>query len=61
MQVAARRGESVDILRETWELDPPVSVDELTDPYGNAIRRLTLAPGTARLRYEATVEVPGQP
>lgn len=61
VQVAARRGESVDVLRETWELDPAASRDELSDVYGNAIQRMTLGPGTARLRYDATVEVPGQP
>jgi len=61
VQVAARRGESFDVLRETWELDPAASRDELSDPYGNVIQRVTLGPGTARLRYEATVEVPGQP
>jgi transglutaminase-like putative cysteine protease len=61
VQVAARRGESVDVLRETWELDPVAELDELSDPYGNTIHRVTLGPGTSRFRYDATVEVPGQP
>jgi transglutaminase-like putative cysteine protease len=61
VQVAARRGESVDVLRETWELDPAASLDELSDPYGNTIHRTTLGPGTSHVRYDATVGAPGQP
>jgi transglutaminase-like putative cysteine protease len=61
VQVAARRGEPVHVLNETWELEPAAAMDELSDLYGNAIHRTTLGPGTARVRYDTTVEVPARP
>jgi transglutaminase-like putative cysteine protease len=60
-QVAPRMGESVDVLRESWELDPPAPLVELSDLYGNRIRRAQLEPGVSRIRYDATVEVPMRP
>jgi transglutaminase-like putative cysteine protease len=60
VQVAPLRGESVDVLRETWKLDPATTPDELSDPYGNTIHRAVLGPGVSRIRYDATVEVPGR-
>lgn len=38
-------------------VDPPVPVHRYVDIYGNICRRLTLEPGTSRIRYEADVEV----
>ncbi len=61
LQVAARTGESADVLSETWELDPAADLVELSDLYGNAIRRTVLAPGGVRIRYDAVVDVPGRP
>ena len=39
---------------ETW---PQVDVHEYTDMYGNTCERFVLGPGSARIRYEAEVEV----
>ena len=39
---------------ETW---PPASLHEYTDMYGNTCQRFVLGPGSARIRYEAAVEV----
>ncbi len=61
LQVAARTGESADVLRETWELDPAADLVELSDLYGNAITRAVLGPGAVRIRYDAVVDVPGRP
>src|SRR5258708_2380590 len=54
-------GESADVLRESWELDPAAPLVELSDLYGNRIRRAQLEPGVARIRYDATVDVPMRP
>jgi transglutaminase-like putative cysteine protease len=39
---------------ETW---PQVDVHQYTDMYGNTCERFVLGPGSARIRYEAEVEV----
>jgi transglutaminase-like putative cysteine protease len=39
--------------------DPPASIREHLDIYGNVSRRLTLGPGTTRIHFEAEVEVDG--
>ena len=41
---------------ETW---PPASLHEYSDIYGNTCQRFVLGPGSARIRYEAEVEVDG--
>jgi transglutaminase-like putative cysteine protease len=61
VQVTARRGEVAHVLRETWETHPHARMDDLSDLYGNTIHRATLGPGIARIRYDATVEVPAEP
>ena len=61
IQVAPRRGEFAAVLEEHWELSPEAVLDVIPDPYGNPIRRAVLGEGMARLRYDALVEVPGEP
>lgn len=61
IQIVPRRGESANVLEESWELTPEASVEVFEDVYGNQNRRTVLGEGTARLRYEALVAVPGTP
>jgi transglutaminase-like putative cysteine protease len=61
VQVAARRGASVDVLREEWLLRPADDVADLSDLYGNTIRRARLGPGTVNIQYDATVAIPPEP
>lgn len=44
-----------------WTSDPPTPHHDYRDLYGNLCRRLTIAPGTTRLRYDALVDVPPAP
>jgi transglutaminase-like putative cysteine protease len=41
---------------ETW---PPADLHEYSDIYGNTCQRFVIGPGSARIRYEAEVEVDG--
>ena len=61
IQVAPRLGELVTLLEETWELTPEAPVEVFQDLYGNQNRRTVLGEGSARVRYDALVEVPGTP
>jgi transglutaminase-like putative cysteine protease len=58
IQVAPRPGEVARVLEDIWELSPEATMDVVQDLYGNQIRRTVLGEGTARLRYDALVEVP---
>jgi transglutaminase-like putative cysteine protease len=61
LQVAARRGDSVRVVSEAWNVEPPADLGMLTDLYGNSIHRLRLEAGPARIRYDAYVDVPPVP
>lgn len=56
LQVEPFPGSSIP-LTTRLEADPPVSMDEYTDIYGNLCRRFLLGPGRTRIRYQAEVEV----
>jgi transglutaminase-like putative cysteine protease len=43
-------------LSEDWASDPETASHDYVDVYGNRCRRLTLAPGTTTVRYDAAVE-----
>jgi len=43
---------------ESWTSDPPLSLDEFSDLYGNSVKRLVLTPGPVTLAYDAVVELP---
>ncbi len=58
IQVAPRRGEACEVLRERWEVTPESPLDPFTDLYGNQSQRTTLCPGPIRLRYDALVDAP---
>src|ERR1700730_5184725 len=60
VQVAPLPGESVEVLEEAWELDPPADMDAFTDFYGNLTRRLVLPRGAVGLRYDALAQLPGR-
>lgn len=47
--------------RMTWESDPPTPAETYLDAFGNRCRRVLLPAGVSRLRYDAIVEVDGQP
>ncbi len=49
------------VVRETWQSHPPLIGHEYADLYANRCRRLILPVGTSSLRYDATVEVSGEP
>jgi transglutaminase-like putative cysteine protease len=58
LQVAARRGGPAHVVREAWSVEPPAELGVLTDLFGNTIHRVRLAAGPARIRYDASVDVP---
>jgi transglutaminase-like putative cysteine protease len=45
------------LLEEHWHAEPAAPYHDYVDLYGNECRRLTLASGRSRVRYDATVEV----
>jgi transglutaminase-like putative cysteine protease len=57
VQVRPRFDPEHRLVSETWSSNPALGLDEFTDLYGNAIKRLVLAPGPVTLRYDAVVEV----
>ncbi|MDQ6772695.1 MAG: transglutaminase family protein [Candidatus Dormibacteraeota bacterium] len=58
IQVAPREGETIRVLSEAWEIDPPALIDQFQDMYGNSVRRTVLGRGSLRFRYDARAEVP---
>jgi transglutaminase-like putative cysteine protease len=50
---------AVRVLSEDWESAPETAGHDYVDLYGNRCRRLTLAPGTTTIRYDAAVETTG--
>jgi transglutaminase-like putative cysteine protease len=57
LQVDPRRDSVLEIDRAALETWPPTTNHEYIDIYGNTCRRFVLGPGSARIRYEAEVEV----
>lgn len=49
------------ILYETWENTPEIAFHAYSDIYHNVCQRMVIPPGEQVLRYDATVEVSGQP
>ncbi len=49
------------IAREAWEAEPALAPHEYRDGFGNRCRRFVLPVGATTLRYDAVVEVSGEP
>jgi transglutaminase-like putative cysteine protease len=49
------------IVRERWEIDPPVASHGYLDQFQNRCERLVLPQGSSKLCYDAVVEVSGEP
>jgi transglutaminase-like putative cysteine protease len=49
------------VVHETWDLNPPLSLHTYYDLYRNTCQRLVMEPGNVVLRYDALVEVSGEP
>ncbi|MEA2525862.1 MAG: hypothetical protein QOF01_3665 [Thermomicrobiales bacterium] len=49
------------IVREQWEIDPPTASHGYLDHFQNRCERLVLPAGASTLRYDAVVEVSGDP
>jgi transglutaminase-like putative cysteine protease len=45
------------VLAESWGSAPELAFRDYVDLYGNALRRVTIPPGTTTIRYDATVSV----
>ena len=54
-------GGGLAVLEERWESSPEVAFHDYSDLYGNAFRRVTIAPGPSFFRYDATVATSSQP
>jgi transglutaminase-like putative cysteine protease len=46
------------LVEETWRIDPPVSLHEYTDGFGNLIWRLLAPVGSLSITYDAVADVP---
>src|SRR5688572_9405953 len=49
------------IVRERWEIDPPVASHGYLDLFQNRCERLILPRGASKLCYDSVVEVSGEP
>ena len=49
------------IVRETWTAEPALAPHEYRDGFGNRCQRFVLPAGATTLRYDAVVEVSGEP
>jgi hypothetical protein len=49
------------VLREGWSAQPALASREYRDGFGNRCRRFVLPDGPAALRYDALVEISGEP
>lgn len=61
VQVRPRFDSQHRLVEETWSSEPKLSLDEFADFYGNSVKRLVMEPGNLVLRYDAVVDVPGDP
>jgi transglutaminase-like putative cysteine protease len=49
------------VLEERWESIPELHFRDYVDIYGNALRRVTIPPGTTTIRYDASVTTASLP
>src|SRR5207302_11302256 len=61
VQVRPRSDSTHRLVTEAWSTQPPVPIDEYSDIYGNAIKRLVMPSGPLVLTYDAVVAVPDEP
>ncbi len=61
MMVAPHPGARHAVVEERWASTPAIVGQEYADSYANRCRRLLLPTGPLTLRYNATVEVSGEP
>jgi transglutaminase-like putative cysteine protease len=59
--VSPHAGATHTVVEERWASTPPLVGQDYHDLYGNRPRRLVIGDGTSTLRYEATIEVSGEP
>ena len=59
-QVRPRPDGEHQVASATWQVAPETPVRTYVDGFGNLCDRLTLAPGTTVVRYDAVVSVPGR-
>ena len=59
--VQARDDDPHRILHETWEPNPPLPTQNYYDLYHNRCQRLILPVGPSALRYDALIEIAGDP
>src|SRR2546421_12924082 len=60
IQVAPRRGEACEVLREEWDVTPVATLEPFTDLYGNRNQRTRMAEGSVDMRFDALVELPAR-
>src|SRR5947209_8780881 len=61
VQVQPRRDGAHRVLQETWQTVPELPVHAFYDIYGNTCQRLLMPVGEQVFRYDALVEVSGEP
>lgn len=61
MQVQPYEPGAHHIIRQSWEIMPDVPVHDYRDLYGNICRRFTMPGGELQVRFDALVEVSGEP
>jgi transglutaminase-like putative cysteine protease len=59
MQVQPHQDAEQRILREAWQLTPPLALHAYTDIHGNTCQRMLMPTGSQVLNYDATIEVSG--
>ena len=57
LQVQPHPGFPHELLRDSWDGDPPVSRREYRDAFGNRCQRLDIPEGRMRIEYDAVVRV----
>jgi transglutaminase-like putative cysteine protease len=60
VQVQPRSDARHKLVTETWATEPPTSVDEYEDHYGNPVKRFVMPVGELALQYDAIVNVPDE-
>lgn len=60
MQVQPHPDSAQHLLREAWDITPPLTLHAYQDIYHNTCQRLLMEPGNVVIRYDALAEVPDQ-